>query len=308
VRRTARFRLKITPALLFDSERAERLLVEQFSTPSPKRSVTLRQLERDSRLYLRFSASEWKANEESVRTLLNSAKRFDLEHAGEPVATYCWSPEVPIRGRMLLCHGWEGYALNFALLISMALKEGFEVHAFDHAAHGASGGTKSGLPKALSTLRAVAEHVGTVDVAVGHSLGGGAVAWAAANGALATKRVVLLAPFFDTKRLTNLWCMMHGIGKQGAELLRRGLERDSGMTLEEFTAGVLGPKATLPTLVVHDPQDRITRVSESRTFTGHAADAKLVEMRGIGHIGMMANRDAMQAVMKFALNSIPELD
>jgi alpha-beta hydrolase superfamily lysophospholipase len=303
LRRTAMFRLQVTPALLFDANKAQQLLVQQFSSPSPQRAVTLSQLERDSKLYLRFTEQQWNECKADARTLLDSAQREDVVHDGEPIATYCWSPDGPTRGRLLLCHGWEGYALNFALLISMALKQGFEVHAFDHAAHGASGGTKSGLPKALSGLRVVAARIGPVDAVIGHSLGGGAVAWAASNNALVAKRVVLLAPFFDTERLTNLWCMVHGIGASGAELLRRGLELDSGMTLAEFTAENLGPKATLPTLVVHDPKDRITRISESRKFVRSATQSQLVEMPGAGHIGILANAYAMQSVLEFATGS-----
>jgi pimeloyl-ACP methyl ester carboxylesterase len=60
----------------------------------------------------------------------------------------------------------------------MALLAGYEVHAFDHLAHGRSQGNLSGLPIALETLLTMAAHVqkttGPIDLLVGHSLGGGA--------------------------------------------------------------------------------------------------------------------------------------
>jgi pimeloyl-ACP methyl ester carboxylesterase len=294
-----RFRASFARVVRRDPVAAQRLMVERFCAPSVQTAPTLERLERDSRLYLRWSAAQWREREPAVKHLLDSAKTRDLPHGTERLRCYRWSPAGKPRGRMLLCHGWEGYALNFALLITMAVGAGFEVHAFDHLAHGGSSGRKSGLPAAVAALRVVAASLGPMNVVVGHSLGGGAVAWAVAHRAIEADRMVLLAPFFDTRHLTSMWCKLHLIGPLDCERLREGLALDSGMSLAEFMPEALAPHTHQPSLIIHDPRDRITQHRDSATFVRLAPDAELQSLENVGHIGVLAHSQAMTNVMMF---------
>jgi pimeloyl-ACP methyl ester carboxylesterase len=138
---------------------------------------------------------------------------------------------------------------------------------------------------------------------VGHSLGGGAVAWACAHRAMQAKRMVLLAPFFDTNRLTDIWCKLHFIDGHGRQLLREGLELDSGMSLAEFMPETLAAETPQPTLIVHDPRDRITRFQDSAAFARKAPQAELYAAESVGHIGLLADEAIMRRVLAFAMAS-----
>ena len=66
---------------------------------------------------------------------------------GSEVVAYRWG-----RGEraVLLLHGWQGRASQFAPLVRELVAEGFRVTSFDAPAHGASGGQGKGQPPVLT--------------------------------------------------------------------------------------------------------------------------------------------------------------
>jgi pimeloyl-ACP methyl ester carboxylesterase len=239
--------------------------------------------------------------------------RTHVLHEGLKVQCYHWlptteqgKPRKPV-GRMLLCHGWEGYGLNFALLISKAQAAGYEVHTFDHLAHADSQGTQSGLPKVLDTLLTIAAHItqqhGAVDVLVGHSLGGAAAGWAAAHHAIKVQRLVLIAPFYDTYTLSAQWAKAHLLSDGVRKQLQRGLEISSGKTFDDFMPNSLAPlfnkQPQLPVLIVHDKADKITAYKHSAAMAELGKNIKLLTANKLGHIAVLADEVCAQAVMDF---------
>jgi alpha-beta hydrolase superfamily lysophospholipase len=251
---------------------------------------------------------QWQSQELSVKDLLASAAHGQLMHNGLRVHTYFWKANpAQKRGQILLCHGWEGYALNFALLIQTARKAGYDVHAFDHLAHGRSDGTQSGLPIALSTLLAVAKHVsqaaGPLDLLVGHSLGGAAASWAVAHGEIQPRKLALIAPFYDTHKLSGQWAKAHLLSEEIRGLLQEGLEVASGKTFADFMPDGLAPhfsKHPVPTLVVHDPADKITAFRHSAALASQAKNVRVHEARQLGHIAVLADAACMEQIIQFA--------
>ncbi len=292
--------------------KAARFLSDKFCTPpeSTRRLPDLARIQHDAQKFFGWDAQLWREHEPEISAVIEHAHTYDLEYLSvamgkeakktQRVRSYRWSAIGRKRGTMLLCHGWEGYAFNFAMLIAHARRAGFEVHSFDHLAHGASSGDKGGMPIAVETLQVVAKAIGKLDVVVGHSLGGGAVAWAMANRALVTQRAVLLAPFFDTYYLTKLWGKAHLLDADAVSLLQQGLETDSAMTFDEFWPPALATGITQPTLILHDPKDRMTRYKDSAALAKLSARVELQAVDKVGHVGLLADAPTMQRVVQFA--------
>jgi pimeloyl-ACP methyl ester carboxylesterase len=303
---TVRFRLEYTLVRRRGTEEAANWLAQRFCEPpvEARRDPNLDRLENDARRFFGLSRRAWLEQETQVKSVLEDAQQRDETYLEERVRCYRWaSASGQVRApKILLSHGWEGYALNFLLLIDLARKAGFEVHAFDHFAHGASSGKKSGLPMSLELLKLVARDLGPLEVTVGHSLGAGAVAYASAHELIDTKRVVLLAPFFDTYQLTKMWSKLHLLSSEACALLQRGLEAESGLTIDDFLPANLGPKLKQPTLVVHDKRDLVTAYQDSVSLTQHAPRAMLHTARKLGHVGVLADRECMGRVVDFALS------
>jgi pimeloyl-ACP methyl ester carboxylesterase len=310
-------RSELNRAMKDSPAKAQARAVEIFCAPpaAARRAPTIDRLKDDTKRFFGWSASQWSAFESPVKALLASAIRTKLAHDGYQLQCYQWLPtgaqgkhHAPV-GRMLLCHGWEGYGLNFALLISKALAAGYEVHTFDHLAHGFSEGSQSGLPKVLEVLLAVAAHIqsqqGPIDVLVGHSLGGAAASWAAAHRAITPQRLVLLAPFYDTYKLSALWAKAHLLSEDIRKALQTGLEKSSGKTFDDFMPKALVPlfnqQPKLQVLIVHDAADKITAYKHSAAMAEQGSHITLHPAHKLGHIAILADEDCANRVMKFAI-------
>lgn len=308
-------RSELNSAMKVNPAKAQARAVELFCTPpaAARRTPNIDRLREDAQRFLGWKAGQWKAFEAPAEKLLASAQRSQILHDGLKVQCYAWvpvdekgKPRKPT-GRILLCHGWEGYALNFSLLVSKALQAGYEVHAFDHLAHGHSDGTLSGLPVVLETLLTVAAYVtktyGALDVLVGHSLGGAGAAWAVAHQAIAPKRLVLLAPFYDTHTLSSLWAKAHFLSENIRAALQKGLEDDTGKKFADFMPDALAPllnaQSHLSVMIVHDKSDKITAFKHSARMATLGQRVTLHEVRKLGHIEILANEDCTNAVMDF---------
>jgi alpha-beta hydrolase superfamily lysophospholipase len=303
-------RKQMNAAVKKDPQQAQTLAAQLFCTPpeSAKRLPDLARLKADSMRFFGWRAAQWREHEAPLQELLDAAQHSTVVHEGQRVHCYQWQPSrgTPI-GRILLCHGWEGYALNFALLIQQARQAGYEVHAFDHLAHGRSEGALSGLPIALETLLTVAAHVqktaGKIDLLVGHSLGGGAASWAVAHGAIAPTRLALIAPFYDTRTLSRQWAAAHLLSQDVATMLEAQLRASSGKTFEDFMPDALAQhylQHKTPVLIVHDRADKITAFKHSARLSELASNVQLHEAQKVGHISVLADAASMQHVLSFA--------
>ena len=303
-------RKQMNAAMKQGQQSAQDLAVKLFcAPPDAARSLPdLARLKADSQRFFGWKVAQWQGQEPFVKELLESAEHGDLMHDGLRVHTYFWkATSTPKRGRILLCHGWEGYALNFALLIQHARAAGFEVHAFDHLAHGRSQGTQSGLPIALSTLLAVSKHVsqtaGPLDLLVGHSLGGAAASWAVAHGEIKPRKLALIAPFYDTHKLSGQWAKAHLLSEEIRGLLQAGLENSTGKAFADFMPDGLAThyaKHPVPTLIVHDRADKITSHRHSATLASKASNVRLHEAERLGHIAVLADDACMAQIVRFA--------
>jgi pimeloyl-ACP methyl ester carboxylesterase len=313
----AKVRRQLNRAMKQDPVAARALAVQLFCAPpaSARRPPNLERLHDDAKRFFGWTPTQWRQHEGALRALIDSAQTSTVMHEGAKVHAYRWAPagargrSAPVRGRMLLCHGWEGYALNFALLIQKAVQAGYEVHAFDHLAHGHSEGTQSGLPIVLATLLTIAKHVektaGPIDVLVGHSLGGAACAWAAANRAFGVRGLVLLAPFYDTHHLSGMWAKAHLLSEEIRASLQAGLEEGSGKTFDDFMPPALArgfdAQPGLPVLVLHDKADKVTSFRHSAALAASAKTVILHKVSALGHIALLADEPSMTAVLDAAL-------
>jgi pimeloyl-ACP methyl ester carboxylesterase len=294
-------RKQLNNAMKVDKKQAQALAVELFCSPpvSARTLPDVARLKADSMRFFGWKAAQWKAHEAQLNDLVNTAEHSTLLHDGLKVHCYQWKPEGKPRGRLLLCHGWEGYALNFALLIQMARQAGYEVHAFDHLAHGRSEGTQSGLPIALATLLTVAAHVqktaGSIDVLV--------ASWAAANGKTACQRLVLIAPFYDTYKLSGLWAKAHLLSEELRASLQMGLEKTSGLKFDDFMPKTLAQayamRRQLSVLIVHDRADKITAFKNCAELAQAAKNVRLQEAHKLGHISVLADEACAVDILSF---------
>jgi pimeloyl-ACP methyl ester carboxylesterase len=78
--------------------------------------------------------------------------------------------------------------------------------------------------------------------------------------------------------------------------MRAAIERVEGVPLARFDPGWLGPRLTLPTLVVHDEGDRISPLAVGQRLAGAIAGAQWLATEGLGHRRVLADAAVAEAV------------
>jgi pimeloyl-ACP methyl ester carboxylesterase len=305
--RTAAFRAHFALLRRLSAERSDALLVKQFSTPNTVSNCTtdITRLRIDALRFFNWTHTQWAERAPSVQSVIDDAEHQTVHVHGEALRCYHWrAKRGKPRARALLCHGFEGYALNFAQFISDARQNNIEVFAFDHAAHGASAGVKGGFRKSLDALLAIENILGPMDALIGHSLGAGALVYANANQRVHCKRMVLMAPFFDTFRLTELWAKAHLLDSAGLKQLQMALEQDAGLAFQALLPKQIARTLNTPTLILHDPKDRITRFRDSAELADLNSIVRLEACPQLGHVELLADPERMQSAVQFILEDV----
>lgn len=222
-----------------------------------------------------------------------------LTGRGTEVVVYEWGAGEEV---VVLGHGWNGRASQFATLVRELVADGFRVVAFDAPAHGASPGRGTYLVDWVDVFAALQERHGPLRAAVGHSFGGLAALVAVSEG-LEVDRVVTIAAPADADMLLAQFQSMLGYGDPVAATMRR-------LFAARYFPGVADPferlsplRHPLPSqvgvLVVHDEGDRAVPFAEAgRIVTAHP-HARQVVTRGQGHNRVLVADPVLDAVLDF---------
>lgn len=225
------------------------------------------------------------------------------EDSGERVALAAhlqglrWGP----RGAppVLLMHGWEGRATQWARFVGPLLAQGKQVVALDGPAHGRSPGRETHMLDFARAILAVGATMGPLDAAIGHSMGGSAIAVALAEG-LRARRAALLASPASVEGVVTRFTEFVGLPPPAARRFRRALERTVGAPVERIDIGALGPRlGTVPALILHDPADAEVPFEDGEALAAGWPGARLVRLEGLGHRRLLADDEVVEVVAGF---------
>ena len=142
-----------------------RIALPLFARVAPRRPIDSADL-----------ATMWRADRSTVRIP-------GVDRRGTDIAVYEWGP--PGGEVVVLAHGWDGRASQFATLVRELVADGYRVVAFDAPAHGDSPGRATYLLDWVHALQTVQERHGRFAAVVGHSFGGLAALVAVGHGVAA---------------------------------------------------------------------------------------------------------------------------
>ncbi|KAK6021815.1 hypothetical protein OSTOST_12506 [Ostertagia ostertagi] len=308
----ARFRLQVA---LTPSARQPALLAQRFMTPTRRdKPVSASAVMADLQRFAPDWASRLAVQGDLPSRVESLFERMHTETLATPardgaerLQLYRWTPPrgkaTPAR-HALLSHGWESYALSYALVIERLLALGYTVHAMDHAAHGASEGRVSGLPRFAEAVRDVTQHLAGqgigIELGVGHSLGGGAWLMACTRLGVTPQRLLLLAPFIDTPELLDAWLKLHGLSSRHRPDMQQAMQALHGpspMDFPDMAIETLARRLTVPTTIVQDPADFIAPMKHSRRLAKASAQVRCVPAAGAGHVGVLSHPTVLDALV-----------
>lgn len=272
------FRLALTASQRVWPALAVRAAYRLFATPLPPKWLQRR--------------SAWEADWRMAR--------WPFEDAGLTVYERPVAPHGPVA---LLVHGWGGHAGQLRPLADALAQQGLRPVLLEMPAHGRSPGATSNLPQ---FARAIEYAVGrlqqqghVVRVLAAHSMGANAAAFAAGRG-LPVDKLVLLAPPASPREYTRYFARVFGLSEKTRAAMQKRIEAREGILMPHFEPSVAGPRIRVPTLVVHDRQDRVNPFADGQAFAHAVRGARLVATEGLGHRKLLKDAVVLAQVAAFA--------
>jgi pimeloyl-ACP methyl ester carboxylesterase len=232
--------------------------------------------------------------------VLDKAIQVDFPFEDFTIKTYQWGTGAKA---VLLIHGWEGQAGNFADLIEVLIQEGYTVYAFDGPGHGASSKGETSLFKFSNLVGALIEKF-QVKKLVSHSFGG--VATSVFLGRSPETKIDRYVLFTTPNRFEDriqFVADMVGVSNRVIQQLIQKIELEEGivvrdMNVAEYAANSRVEKA----LILHDTHDRVLSVEQSKEVNALWKEATLEEVTGTGHYRILRTETVLKRAVDF-LNS-----
>ncbi len=201
--------------------------------------------------------------------------------------------------RVLLVHGWNAAAADWAPLARRLAARGMDVYAVDLPGHGRARGRTSSLPRFVRALERIDREHGPFDVWIGHSMGGNAALTLLARGARA-RRLVLLGALVRPAWALRGFARAFGLTPAATETYLQEIERSESMALAEVDAECNAPQVAAPTLLVHDAHDRVIPLAHGEALARRLPDATLLRTEGLGHRRLLGDDDVARRIAEFA--------
>ncbi|MNN15070.1 putative aminoacrylate hydrolase RutD [compost metagenome] len=220
--------------------------------------------------------------------LLASAERITLRF-GLSALRWGQGPTV------LLMHGWEGRATQFAALIETLVKAGYTVVSLEGPAHGSSPGQQAHVVLFARALLEAAAELPPLRAVIGHSMGGASVLLALQMGLRAEAAVSIAAPA-QLLGVLRGFARHLGLPARARAAFIRKVEQDVGMQINRLDVSCY--QLELPGLVVHAADDALVPAGEAEIIHKAWFDSRLLRLEEGGHQRVLADPRVSEAVLE----------
>ena len=227
---------------------------------------------------------------------------FQVTWEGHQVRGRTWGEGTAV----YLVHGWGGRGRQLNAFVEPLMAAGHRVVQFDAPSHGASDAGGWG-PRSThgvemgKALDAVAAEFGPARAVVAHSLGAVAAMLALRHGWLGTERLVFLAPISSYADAAEPFRRMLALGRRTSRRFDAAVWRRVGIEPDDFELRrqLETAEPAVPTLVVHDREDRVTSALRSIELAESFPNVRLVLTSGLGHNRLLADAAVVAEVTDF---------
>lgn len=233
------------------------------------------------------------------RALRRTTRVAGVDRRGVDVVVYEWGTGPRT---VVLAHGWNGRASQFATLVRELVAEGYRVVAFDAPAHGDSAGRRTYLVDWVDVLTQLQGRYGRFAAVVGHSFGGLGSLVSVAGGIEAERVVTVSSPADAELLLAQFQTMLgysDGVTRELTALFARRYfpaDQDPFAWLSAVRRPL--PQGT-PLLVVHDERDGMVPFDEAARIAGANAGSISLTTTGLGHSRILRADALLDAVLEF---------
>jgi len=221
-----------------------------------------------------------------------------LEHAFGRIAVYRWGETD--RPLVLCLHGWNGRASQFATMLPVLLKAGYQVLAFDAPGHGKSSGHRCDIFRFTAVLQDAVAGLGSIHAVIASSYGGMVAAYAIKHLGLPAQKLVMIASPVSTHYLLDKLAESLGMTRRVMQRVEKRIRHEFGEDVfERMSAEQNLKNAELPILLIHDKQDQAVSWRNSERIVAVARNATPVYTEGHGHRRLLRDKKLIRKVVSF---------
>jgi pimeloyl-ACP methyl ester carboxylesterase len=241
---------------------------------------------------------------ERARFHLRSARtRRVMTSVGE-LQTYAFEPEGPCVASVLLVHGWTGEASFMGAFADYLRRRRVRSVLLDLPAHGQSAGRQTNLMDCAHAVREVANAMGPIRFAIGHSIGGLALLVAGEGrppmpSSCMFEAYVLIAVPDRFADLTRRFGDEQGLSPAGLRAFEWRLERLAQRKVTDFSGSDLLAATRRPTLLLHARDDQEVPFTDAERLAAAAPFAELQALEGLGHRVILYTPHVVRAAVAF---------
>jgi pimeloyl-ACP methyl ester carboxylesterase len=210
------------------------------------------------------------------------------------VYTYGYSPK-----KVLIVHGWAGRGTQLYELSDKILENKMMVISFDGPAHGLSEGKTTNMLEFIDSIQEIDKKYGPFEAVIGHSFGAMSLLNAIARNFVKTEKLVTLGADNSVTEVLKSYIAKLDLKPKIAFLLKLEFERKLQEKMKNYTSCVAAKKVTVPTLLIHDTQDKYVPVSSAIEIRQNLQNGELLITNGLGHHKIFKDKIIIERIINF---------
>lgn len=229
--------------------------------------------------------------------VLDKATKETLPFKGFDIQLYTWQGG---ENKVLLVHGWEGQAGNFADLIEKLIQKNYTIYAFDAPSHGFSSKGKTSLFEFIDLVDLLIKKY-QVTKLVSHSFGGVATTYAlsVSQEVLIEKYLLFTVPDKFSERIDDVTDAV-GITERVKRKLVQKFEDETNMSVNAMNVSDFVKNVNVRhALIIQDVKDRIIPIARAKNVQRNWKNSALLEIQGTGHFSILRNDDVLNKSIEF---------
>ena len=200
--------------------------------------------------------------------------------------------------KILLVHGWSGRGTQLWSIAEKLLKNGYSIISFDAPAHGKSAGKTSDMTEFVAAIHELEKQYGSFHTIIGHSLGAMATLNAVKNG-VKTGKIITIGSGDIIQDIVNEFIKKLGMTIATAKEMTKLFEKKFNATINSYSAYIAAKEITVPTLVIHDSDDKDVPVNTSKHIHKHLKNGQLLITDNLGHRKILGDKNVINNILNF---------
>jgi pimeloyl-ACP methyl ester carboxylesterase len=240
---------------------------------------------------------------------LPQAETFDiLLYENLKLQGYRWGKSSD--PKVLLVHGWSTTSRSMSHFTDALLSQGYQVFSYDALSHGESQNSFSDLAGWADSVQAVMKYIGPVECIIAHSFGAAAVTVASKFG-VDTKKLILISPIHDIHAVAENFAEHLHIPKKILKEMFLYTWEHNQIHFSKYGTdlyNILISDFHVPTLILHDGEDKEIDIEHARQISKMWPWAKLITTQGLGHRKILDDREVVENIMNFIITPATKYD